>query len=308
MLEFPQEAGYPIGGEFSTKYFMVQIHFDNSHLASNRRDSSGIRFYIGDELRQHDLGYFVMGTQPSPNSLVIPTRVNQFMIDSYCPIKVTQELPESGITVISAFPHTHLQGKSVWTKLIRNNTAVQYLFNGESYNFNYQFENRLPKPIKLYKGDAFVTRCIYNTMNKNEITLGGERTKDEMCTHSFTYYPRINNLCLCVSTPSDSAWETMTDNSSFTDSDKFIQWLNDIKWTPELAVKWQEFYNKASRRILIGGDHFETEFINSIPKYEDLKPEECSTVPTQAAGRQSETFIFLAFIPFIMRKILISGK
>jgi hypothetical protein len=65
-----------------------------------------------------------------------------------------------------------------------------------------------------------------------------------------------------------------------TDSDKFTQWLRDIKWTPELAVKWQEFYNKASRRIIIGGDHFETEVINSIPEYKDLKPEECSTVPT----------------------------
>lgn len=41
-------------------------------------------------------------------------------------------------------------GISVWTKLIRNNTAVEYLFNGETYDFNYQFQHRLPKSIKLY--------------------------------------------------------------------------------------------------------------------------------------------------------------
>jgi hypothetical protein len=41
-------------------------------------------------------------------------------------------------------------GYSVWTKLIRNNTAVQYLFNADAFNFNYQFANRLPKPIKIY--------------------------------------------------------------------------------------------------------------------------------------------------------------
>ncbi len=41
-------------------------------------------------------------------------------------------------------------GKSVWTKIIRNKTAVQYLFDAESYNFNYQFENKLPEPIQLY--------------------------------------------------------------------------------------------------------------------------------------------------------------
>jgi hypothetical protein len=59
-------------------------------LFLDRRDNSGIRFYIGEELRQHDLGYFVMGTQPSPNSLAIPPRVDQFTIDSYCLMKVTQ--------------------------------------------------------------------------------------------------------------------------------------------------------------------------------------------------------------------------
>lgn len=38
----------------------------------------------------------------------------------------------------------------MWTKLIRNNTATQYLFNADAFNFNYQFANRLPQPIKLY--------------------------------------------------------------------------------------------------------------------------------------------------------------
>jgi len=38
----------------------------------------------------------------------------------------------------------------MWTKIIRNKIAVEYLFNAESYSFNYQFENRLPKRIKIY--------------------------------------------------------------------------------------------------------------------------------------------------------------
>jgi hypothetical protein len=75
----------------------------------------------------------------------------------------------------------------MWTKLIRNKTAVEYLFNAESYDFNYQFSHRLPKRIQLYpvrncllfefqccfrfKGDELATRCVYNTMNKDEITL-----------------------------------------------------------------------------------------------------------------------------------------
>ena len=44
----------------------------------------------------------------------------------------------------------------MWTKLIRNKTAVEYLFNAESYNFNYQFENRLPKRIQIYPVNKYL--------------------------------------------------------------------------------------------------------------------------------------------------------
>lgn len=29
MVAFPQEAGYPVGGDFPIKYYMVQMHYDN---------------------------------------------------------------------------------------------------------------------------------------------------------------------------------------------------------------------------------------------------------------------------------------
>ncbi|CAF3680380.1 unnamed protein product [Rotaria sp. Silwood1] len=151
MVPFPKEAGYPVGGDFPIKYYMVQMHYDNPNLFSNRTDSSGIRFYIGKELRQYDLGYLTLGTDSIAAALAIPPKVERFIVDSYCSANVTMNFPEEGITVVSAFPHTHFQGRTVWTKLIRNKTAVQYLFNAEAYNFNYQYDNRLPKPIKLYR-------------------------------------------------------------------------------------------------------------------------------------------------------------
>ncbi len=36
MVEYSVEAGYPIGGDDSVKYFMLQIHFDNSKLSSSK--------------------------------------------------------------------------------------------------------------------------------------------------------------------------------------------------------------------------------------------------------------------------------
>lgn len=53
-----------------------------------------------------------------------------------------------------------ISGISVWTKLIRNNKVVQYLFNAEAFDFNYQFENRLPKPIKIFPVDTIRMQII----------------------------------------------------------------------------------------------------------------------------------------------------
>jgi hypothetical protein len=56
-----------------------------------------------------------------------------------------------------------MTGQSIWTKIIRNKTAVQYLYDAASYNFNYQFENKLPEPIKLYPVKKFFFSKICST-------------------------------------------------------------------------------------------------------------------------------------------------
>ncbi|CAF5002602.1 unnamed protein product, partial [Rotaria sp. Silwood1] len=110
MIEYPEEAGYSIGGDLDVKYYMIQIHSNNPNQISNITDSSGIRFYISNQLRQYDIGYLTFGTDIRSTSLAIPPNVQNFIVDSYCPRNATTNIPQSGITVISAFPHAHLQG------------------------------------------------------------------------------------------------------------------------------------------------------------------------------------------------------
>ncbi|CAF4086085.1 unnamed protein product, partial [Rotaria sp. Silwood1] len=145
---------------------------------------------------------------------------------------------------------------------------------------------------------------------------GGQRTKDEMCSHTFTYYPRINNLFLCASMQSFSAWQTVIDNSSSNfDREKFNEWLRNIKWTDELKIKWQEFYNKGSRRIILGGgNQFDTDLEYTIPTYEDFKSEEChrsnisefihdTTNHFNSTNSPQKIFFILLFIQFIIGQI-----
>ncbi|CAF4821197.1 unnamed protein product [Rotaria sp. Silwood1] len=198
IVEFPQEAGYPVGGDFDIKYYMVQMHYDNTRLMSSRRDSSGIRFYIGKELRQHDIGYLTFGTNASAIALAIPPKVDRFVVDSYCP---------------------------------------------------------------------------------NKISYGGQRTQDEMCSHSFTYYPRINNVYVCMTCTHPEAWQTMRNetlvNYNYGD---VMQWIKSIEWTPTIAAQWQEFFNNAPRHIYYGlTENLSWEKFD-MPKYKDLETESCPMV------------------------------
>lgn len=56
----------------------------------DRHDNSGIRFYFGDQLRKHDLGFFTLGSGSIASGIAIPPRVDRFNVDSYCPPEATR--------------------------------------------------------------------------------------------------------------------------------------------------------------------------------------------------------------------------
>ena len=66
------------------------MKLDQLSFFIDRRDSSGIRFYLSNELRKYDLGYLTLGTAASPLALAIPPKVERFVVDSYCPSEVTR--------------------------------------------------------------------------------------------------------------------------------------------------------------------------------------------------------------------------
>lgn len=71
----------------------------------DRRDSSGLRFYLGNELRQYDLGYLTLGASVSNRAIAIPPTADRFILDSYCPTEATKVNRSS--TVNRSFFHPH---------------------------------------------------------------------------------------------------------------------------------------------------------------------------------------------------------
>lgn len=54
-------------------------------------------------------------------------------------------------------------------------------------------------------------------------------------------------------------------------------WLINVKWTPEFAAEFQQFYNTAQRQVFYGGSTtFQPITIPTPPVYKDLPPDTCS--------------------------------
>ncbi|CAF1641142.1 unnamed protein product, partial [Didymodactylos carnosus] len=84
-VEYPTETGYPMGGDYPTKYYLMHVHYYNPNLIQNLTDSSGLRFYLSRQLRQYDIGYLTLGAESSHLGVTLPPNMDQFILDAYCP-------------------------------------------------------------------------------------------------------------------------------------------------------------------------------------------------------------------------------
>jgi hypothetical protein len=109
-----------------------------------------------------------------------------------------------------------------------------------------------------------------------------------MCTQTFIYYPRIVDVIACVSSNQMSAWRTLIANNAFDSSrltnNELKDWMLNLQWTPDLAKRWQQFYDNASRLVqIIGMDRFEQESFVRLPTFNDLIVDQCNRAATRAS-------------------------
>ncbi|KAI4454263.1 dopamine beta hydroxylase related [Holotrichia oblita] len=78
-----QEAGLPIGGPDFNKYIMLEVHYNNPKLRSGIIDSSGIRFYVSQNLRPMDAGIIELGLEYT-DKMAIPPGQSSFLLSGFC--------------------------------------------------------------------------------------------------------------------------------------------------------------------------------------------------------------------------------
>lgn len=200
-FSFPPEAGYPLDPDLGPKYFMMETHYNNPAQDADVTDTSGIRVYYTASLRRHDAGVLSVGLDPNWRH-IIPPGQPEVVSEGHCISACTrQTVPPQGIDIFGVALHTHLIGRKVRLRQIRDGVEYTPITTDNNYDFSYQEYRRLQNPVKVYPGDHLIAQCVYNSEGRTTITLGGLTTREEMCLVFALYYPRID-LSLCHSLPS----------------------------------------------------------------------------------------------------------
>jgi len=194
---YPEEAGFPIGKEDSPKVLILEIHYDNPENKKEITDSSGLRFYHTKQLRKYDAGVLTVGAMVL-DFMIIPPRQRSWKSTGVCSKECTREgfkdstLPTGGINVFATLLHTHLAGRKIWIRHLRNGRELPNIVRDEHYDFNFQEFQLLQKKVHVASGDSLENVCIYNTQDRKTATKAGLGTEEEMCVSYVMYYPKVN--------------------------------------------------------------------------------------------------------------------
>ncbi|KAH9395206.1 hypothetical protein TYRP_020965 [Tyrophagus putrescentiae] len=178
------------GGRLGDGRLADDMHYNNPDLVGGVVDSSGIRLYYTDHLRQTDAGILEIGLEYTDKNSIPPGVVMD--LRGYCVAECTRAaLPPFGITIFASQLHTHLTGVRSWTEHVRGGVVVGEVNRDDHYSSHFQEIRALPVPVTVFPGDALVNVCRYDTRRRKNITLGGFGIRDEMCVNYLHYYPKV---------------------------------------------------------------------------------------------------------------------
>ncbi|HET9956561.1 MAG TPA: hypothetical protein VFQ61_18795 [Polyangiaceae bacterium] len=160
-LHMPPDVGLRIepGG------FTLEMHYSNG-TGTLQPDASGAEICVTSKLRKHEAAVHWLGTQ----------NLNKLSATGTC--EPSTRVP---VTVISATPHMHLQGRHMSTIIHRVDGTTDTLLD-VPFDFNSQVTYSTPAIVN--PGDTLSTTCDYAMP-----TPFGAGTNQEMCYNFVIAYP-----------------------------------------------------------------------------------------------------------------------
>jgi hypothetical protein len=107
-------------------------------------------------------------------------------------------LPQTGIKLVSVVLHSHLAGKKLRLRHIRQGRELPRVAEDDNYDFNYQQARVLLQEVSVLPGDELVTECVYQTPNRTEPTFVSTVTSKIKLNNAFSLVAGIIIVCSYV--------------------------------------------------------------------------------------------------------------
>lgn len=180
------------------KYFTVQVHYDNPNGVVGQKDFSGFKLHYTTVARPHLAGSLAPFRLSFSPAVRIPPGVDRWFITSSCIVSATKP-----VTIISAGAHAHLLGREMYMHQTKADGSGIYKFDRaieEERNWYFDDQYDLPllsRAIVLNDGDHLQATCVMNSTAREQATVFGIETVDEMCWITSTFYPAEGNQVSC---------------------------------------------------------------------------------------------------------------
>lgn len=69
--------------------------------------------------------------------------------------------PESGIKIISATLHSHVAGRKMKLRHVRDGMELERIVEDDTYDYNFQQVRQLENETTVLPGDYLITDCAY---------------------------------------------------------------------------------------------------------------------------------------------------
>jgi len=166
---------------------MVEIHYDNPSMKTGEIDSSGVKIYYSNQMREHVAGLMVVGDSTvALNGQNIARGLTDYSFT--CPSSCTTLAIDEPVTVFRETLHMHQSGVSAYNQHIRDGKVIR-TGKAEYFDFRQQGGHVVQQePFQLQSRDSFHTKCFFK--NDDDRRKFGLSSSEEMCMAFLLYYPR----------------------------------------------------------------------------------------------------------------------
>eukprot|EP00877_Chromochloris_zofingiensis_P002773 jgi/Chrzof1/12497/Cz06g36130.t1 len=208
----PPEAGLPFGGG-TYSWLALEIHYNNPQGLDGQSDmGSGITFDYTTLLRPNDMGLLTM----HQFNLYIPAGSSSYSADPViCPGACTRKFRQP-VHMVNQRYHMHGTGKSALTRRIRGANELHPIGNLRAFDYGFQSAQPItPNVSILYPGDTLLFTCTFDSSSRQNTTMFGLASSDEMCIHYIYYWPRQADMGMCLDIPLQKDLRKVPGNPQF---------------------------------------------------------------------------------------------